>query len=190
MFISAGFGLALTFTPSIVMIGEYFDEHLTVANGLAYSGGSIGQICMPLITSALINSYGWRGAILILSAIWCHLLVSGALIRHKLTNKPVTEAKDTANNTEYENPAFERTEPDTEMHTLPTNEPESAKNGQIATKGIADENTAHTYTELQPEIAETGEKDSIATNSVVYERNIAHAHTEKDPELPMSESRE
>ncbi len=148
-FLSAGFGIALTFIPAVVMIGEYFDEHLTVANGIAFSGGSIGQICMPLITSALINSYGWRGAILILSAICSNLLVSGALIRHKLTDKSVTEGKD-SKVPEYVNPAFEGKEIDSETPVS------SDKNGSaaIATNRIVDENKpiAYIYTKTHPEI--------------------------------------
>ncbi|XP_072045924.1 monocarboxylate transporter 13-like [Amphiura filiformis] len=97
-----GFGFALVYNPSVVMIGQYFDEHFTVANGVAYAGGSIGQICYPLMTSALIDNYGWRGAVWVLSAITCNLIVSGAMLRPKRESKESTYA--------HNNPAIDHIE--------------------------------------------------------------------------------
>ncbi len=148
--ISAGFGIGLTIIPAIVMIGEYFDDRLTVANGIAFSGGSIGQICMPLITSVIINSYGWRGAILIISAIWSHAILSGAVMRKKRTDKSLTEGKDSTKVPEYENAAFESKEIDFErsLSSFKTVS-ESVKNRQILSNGITDTDITIGHTEKE-----------------------------------------
>ncbi|XP_072045923.1 monocarboxylate transporter 2-like isoform X2 [Amphiura filiformis] len=103
-----GFGFALVFNPSVVMISQYFDKHFTVANGVAYAGGSVGQICYPLMTGVLIDSYGWRGAVLVLSAVMCHLIVSGVMLRPKRAEKSANESKESTY--AHNNPAFDHIE--------------------------------------------------------------------------------
>ncbi|XP_072046251.1 monocarboxylate transporter 12-like [Amphiura filiformis] len=114
-----GFGFSLVFSPSISMIGQYFDEHFTLATGVAFSGGSIGQICVPLITDALIDAYGWRGAMCMLSGIMCHLIVCGAVLRPMGDHKRLKERKVTKSDNVYENRAFE------EDNILDDNSPEA-----------------------------------------------------------------
>ncbi len=161
------------------MIGEYFEKHLTVANGLAYSGGSIGQICMPLITSVLINSYGWRGAILILSAICSHLIVSGALIRHKLQDKTTTEETNSTKVLEYENSAFEIKEIDFERPPSSGKiGSESAKNSKILTNRVKEENITVGYTEKHCEVPKSKSLEQDSTAPII--RSAGHkSHWEK-----------
>ncbi len=79
-----GIGLGLVYSPSVVMIGQYFDKHFTVANGIAYAGGAMGQIFLPLLSGSLIDVFGWRGTVWLLSAIMCNLVAAGAALRPKI----------------------------------------------------------------------------------------------------------
>ncbi|XP_072047346.1 monocarboxylate transporter 12-B-like [Amphiura filiformis] len=103
-----GFGFALVFSTSLSMIREYFDEHFTAANSVAYTGAAIGQIFVPLLTDALVDAYGWRGALLLLSGIMSHLIAAGAVLRPRLKQTLVMqEMKVTKGDNVYENQAYE-----------------------------------------------------------------------------------
>ncbi|XP_072045253.1 monocarboxylate transporter 13-like [Amphiura filiformis] len=88
-----GFGFALIYSPSVPMIGQYFDQHFTLANGVAYTGAAIGQIFVPLLADVLIDAYGWRGAMLLLSGIMSHLIAAGAVLRFRVKQKRVQKDK-------------------------------------------------------------------------------------------------
>ncbi|XP_072046250.1 monocarboxylate transporter 12-like, partial [Amphiura filiformis] len=113
-----GFGFSLVFSPSISMIGQYFDAHFTLATGVAFAGGSIGQIFVPLITDALIDAYGWRGAMWMLSGIMCHLIVCGAVLRPTGDYKRFKERKVTKSDNVYN--ILEDNSPEAPESTLST----------------------------------------------------------------------
>nr|XP_006817454.1 PREDICTED: monocarboxylate transporter 12-like [Saccoglossus kowalevskii] len=79
--IIGGFGIGLAYGPSIVIVGQYFNKRHALANGLVYAGVGIGLIIFPPIYQLLINKYGWRGAILVISAINMNIVVCGVLLR-------------------------------------------------------------------------------------------------------------
>ena len=45
----------------MVAITVYFEKYRPLAFGLSMSGGGVGNMAFPWITSALIQQYGWRG---------------------------------------------------------------------------------------------------------------------------------
>ncbi|XP_072026891.1 uncharacterized protein [Amphiura filiformis] len=118
-----GIGLGLVYSPSVVMIGQYFDKHFTLANGIAYAGGSMGQIFIPLLSGNLIDAYGWRGAVWLLSAIMCNLIVSGAVLRPKRKRRNAKELHKTKqmqpSSNAHDNTAFQ-SDIDIEMTMIPT----------------------------------------------------------------------
>ena len=81
-----------------IFIGElsrYFDAYYEVALGISSMGISFGVIVMPLVTQFLLDLYGWRVTILLISALNLHLVVSGALLR-PIT--PLNEEQDDTKN--------------------------------------------------------------------------------------------
>lgn len=52
-----------------------------LANGIAISGIGMGAFCHPLLQGYFIERFGWRGALLVASALNLHTCVAGALIR-------------------------------------------------------------------------------------------------------------
>ncbi|XP_022104113.1 monocarboxylate transporter 12-like [Acanthaster planci] len=61
--------------------GRYFTTNYATVNGIATSGHSVGLISFAPLTQVLLDTYGWRGALLLLGAISTHLGVCGLLLR-------------------------------------------------------------------------------------------------------------
>lgn len=77
----SGFGLSLAFIPCTPIIGYYFNRHLALANGILSSGVGAGILVIPPLTQALCIAYGWRGALLIMSAIFANVCVCGMVFQ-------------------------------------------------------------------------------------------------------------
>ncbi|XP_077990670.1 monocarboxylate transporter 12-like [Glandiceps talaboti] len=102
----AGCGIGMAVIPSVEMIGVYFKRRLPLAIGLAMAGSGAGQFTLSVVSQILIDKYGWRGTLMILSAMSANMCVAGALLR------PLT---------------FEHSKP-LEYKTLPVNENQSIEN--------------------------------------------------------------
>uniref|UniRef100_M3ZT45 Si:dkey-246g23.4 n=1 Tax=Xiphophorus maculatus TaxID=8083 RepID=M3ZT45_XIPMA len=76
-----GFGYALTWTPAVTMLGMYFNRRLPVANALASAGECILTFSLTPLFQLLIDSFSWRGALLILGGLQLNLCVCGMLLR-------------------------------------------------------------------------------------------------------------
>ena len=75
-----GFGLVMISLASLVTVGHHFDEHQALAMGICQSGGSVGGFIFNPLIQALIESYGWRGAMLIFAGILLHGALFGLCI--------------------------------------------------------------------------------------------------------------
>ena len=69
----------MQFSTSLVMIGIFFNKRRSIANGLVMSGGSIGQLIMPVLFNHLVETYSFRGAALVLSGLYLNA-VAGAML--------------------------------------------------------------------------------------------------------------
>ncbi|XP_041853144.1 monocarboxylate transporter 13 isoform X2 [Melanotaenia boesemani] len=76
-----GFGYALTWTPTVTMLGMYFEKRRPVANALASSGECIVTFILTPLFQLLIDTFSWRGALLILGGLQLNLCVCGMLLR-------------------------------------------------------------------------------------------------------------
>ncbi|XP_077438200.1 monocarboxylate transporter 12-B-like isoform X2 [Vanacampus margaritifer] len=79
--IFTGLGFALSYTPSIAMVGRYFSKRKALAYGIAQSGSGIGTFILAPVVQVLIDHYSWRGAMLVLGGFVSNLCVCGALMR-------------------------------------------------------------------------------------------------------------
>lgn len=75
-----GAGHIFAMLPTNSCPADYFPDWFGAATGTMFSGGSIGVMLMPLIFEALIEQYGWRGALLLLGALNGHVIVAGTLL--------------------------------------------------------------------------------------------------------------
>ena len=61
-------------------IARLFTDHYALANGIGHSGHSIGLLVFAPLTQLLLDTYGWRGATLIMGGLFAHLVACGALM--------------------------------------------------------------------------------------------------------------
>ncbi|XP_037307485.2 monocarboxylate transporter 2 [Pungitius pungitius] len=76
-----GLGYAMTWTPTVTMLGLYFERRRPMANAVASAGECILTFVLTPLFQLLIDSYSWRGALLILGALQFNLCVCGMLLR-------------------------------------------------------------------------------------------------------------
>uniref|UniRef100_A0A8U8BHF2 Uncharacterized protein n=1 Tax=Geospiza parvula TaxID=87175 RepID=A0A8U8BHF2_GEOPR len=76
-----GLGWSLSFTPALGAVSRWFPRRRALATSVAVSGAAgSGLALAPLLPPAL-DSYGWRGALLLLAAVSLHLVAAAALLR-------------------------------------------------------------------------------------------------------------
>lgn len=76
-----GTGFGLIFLPAAVTISFYFERKRAFATGMAVCGSGIGGFLMAPCCQHLVDSYGWRGSLLILAGLTLNCCVVGALFR-------------------------------------------------------------------------------------------------------------
>ena len=77
----SGFGYCLLYMPSYVLTGLYYEKHRSLATGVCTAGSSLGGIVYPIFVQYLINEYGWRGSVLILSGVNMNTIWLAGLLR-------------------------------------------------------------------------------------------------------------
>lgn len=72
------------------MLGLYFEKKRPLANALSSAGECIFTFVLTPLFQLLIDSYSWRGGLLILGALQLHLCVCGMLLRPMATPQPIS----------------------------------------------------------------------------------------------------
>ncbi|XP_048247032.1 uncharacterized protein LOC125377489 [Haliotis rufescens] len=67
--------------PALVLIGKYFKKRRGIATAVAMSGISIGGSVFPPLVRFLLDEYGVRGSMLILTGLTMNMWVGAALFR-------------------------------------------------------------------------------------------------------------
>ena len=65
------------------LVPEYFERYFEFAVGVYSSGAALGIVILPLVTQIFLETYGWRGSLLLLSGILFHSVPFNALINLK-----------------------------------------------------------------------------------------------------------
>ncbi|KAK7494423.1 hypothetical protein BaRGS_00014315 [Batillaria attramentaria] len=84
-----GLGSCLVYLPSHVLSGLYYDRHRSLATGVATSGSGLGGALMPIVAGYLIQHYGWKGSLIVLSGLCLNLFVCAAVLRDTPKAPPV-----------------------------------------------------------------------------------------------------
>jgi MFS family permease len=96
-FLAGAFGAGALFAPVIAAVGGWFPTGAGLAIGIASAGQAIGQGGVPFIAAFLIDSLGWRGAMLAMGLISLAALIPLALaMREPPPLRPVMAAARTA----------------------------------------------------------------------------------------------
>ncbi|XP_070576549.1 monocarboxylate transporter 13-like [Ptychodera flava] len=78
--ILVGFGHGMVYAPIFSVLGIYFKRYLGLASSLALMGIGVGYMGFSPLNQFLLDSYGWRGCFMVLSAINANLFVCAVLI--------------------------------------------------------------------------------------------------------------
>ncbi|XP_070554064.1 monocarboxylate transporter 13-like [Ptychodera flava] len=79
--IIVGSGHGLSFTPLFGMIGQYFKKRLGLASSLSLAGIGFGFIVFSPLNQMFLDKYGWRGSMLLLSALNANMFLCAAMVR-------------------------------------------------------------------------------------------------------------
>ena len=71
----------VSYNLAIGVISTYFNKYYHVAMSIATTGVPLAIMCFAPITQLLSDIYGWRGAMLLLSAMHFHSVAAAALLR-------------------------------------------------------------------------------------------------------------
>ncbi|XP_038050774.1 monocarboxylate transporter 13-like [Patiria miniata] len=80
----AGAGVGISYNSGLVAVAMYFKKKYKTANAVAFSGVGTGIMAAPPIFQVLLDNYGWRGTLLIISAIMANSIACCALFRPRL----------------------------------------------------------------------------------------------------------
>ena len=95
----SGSAAVLMDAPILGTLNKYFMKKRSFANSASFVGSGVGCLIIPVVLRASINTYTIRGAMFILSAVWFHTCIIGALcrpIRLQLTPDTVIKSADQA----------------------------------------------------------------------------------------------
>ncbi|XP_075057735.1 monocarboxylate transporter 14 [Mixophyes fleayi] len=79
--VTAGIGSGMVYLPAVVMVGQYFQKHRALAQGLSTTGTGFGTFLITVLLKYLCAEFGWRNAMIIQGAVTLNLCVCGALMR-------------------------------------------------------------------------------------------------------------
>ena len=84
-----GIGICLIESSQVVVIAQYFDKKLSIANGFRVTGNSIGAIIYPFLIVFIYDTFGVTAMRLILAGIILNVLVCLAIIRPMKTHQKI-----------------------------------------------------------------------------------------------------
>ncbi|XP_076807388.1 monocarboxylate transporter 6-like [Clavelina lepadiformis] len=84
-----GFGSCLVLTPVYALIGQVFVDKRPLVNNIVSLGSAMSAIPLGLLVQLWIDSYGWRGSVLLLGGIVLNSLLFVYLIKILSTQRDV-----------------------------------------------------------------------------------------------------
>ncbi|XP_045199293.2 monocarboxylate transporter 12-like [Mercenaria mercenaria] len=88
-----GFGRCLTYTPSLILVNNYFNKRRGLAVGITTAGVGLGMFTFPPLIEGIFGHYGYQGAMLLLSAISLQTFVCAALFRPKDLHQKISKTQ-------------------------------------------------------------------------------------------------
>ncbi|XP_006824242.1 monocarboxylate transporter 12-like [Saccoglossus kowalevskii] len=82
-----GLAYGLVFGPGIVIVGRYFHKRHAFANGIVYAGYGVGIMIFPPLCQKLIDTYGWRGSLIVMAGINMHIVACAMILKKPTYNR-------------------------------------------------------------------------------------------------------
>lgn len=74
----------------MVVLSMYFKKRRAISAGLAIAGGSAGSVVMPWVFEAVVNEYGYTGAMMIMAGLLLNAIPAALLLRPISTFLPLS----------------------------------------------------------------------------------------------------
>ncbi|XP_043953393.1 monocarboxylate transporter 13 isoform X1 [Gambusia affinis] len=91
MGIISGLGWGLVFTPMVATVMANFTRRRALAVGLGFSSIGLSSFAFNPLFQLLVETYAWRGALLILGGLSLNIMACGALIQPECHSKASTK---------------------------------------------------------------------------------------------------
>ena len=82
-----GLGACFIFTSCFLVIGKYFEEKLSMATGIVSLGASLGVLYSGPLLQVLLDSFGWRGTLRIMTASFALVCILSLAFNPNVENK-------------------------------------------------------------------------------------------------------
>ena len=79
--VMVGFGASLCYFSSLVAVGQYFFNKLSLANGIISSGSGIGTLAMGPVMNNLLKLLGWRDTLRVYAGMASLIFISAIFYR-------------------------------------------------------------------------------------------------------------
>ncbi|XP_074112661.1 monocarboxylate transporter 14-like [Cotesia typhae] len=164
--IGTGLGFGLIYLPAIVCVTIYFEKLRSLATGIAVCGSGIGTLIFAPFIEYLIREFGWRGTMLILSALVLNCIILGVLFRpieppRQLKNIPLQKIKSSLANLKV---------PSSNGTSNGLNRPHSTQNISTTYHFVADNNDNTKY------LGKITMSQPVLTKGISHQGNFNHSH--------------
>ncbi|KAK4472659.1 hypothetical protein MN116_003891 [Schistosoma mekongi] len=109
--ICGGIGYGCIYLPAATVVTSWFVKKRATVTGIIMAGSGIGGVVYSLIVPSLIETYTWRGCILLLSGVNLNCAVAGALFRPLRPTDYKHEYEEDINDTYPNTTAISKTDP-------------------------------------------------------------------------------
>lgn len=92
-FCPPGLGWGLVFTPMVATVMANFTRRRALAVGLGFSSIGLSSFAFNPLFQLLVETYTWRGALLILGGLSLNIMACGALILPECRSKASTKVE-------------------------------------------------------------------------------------------------
>ncbi|ELU09216.1 hypothetical protein CAPTEDRAFT_53491, partial [Capitella teleta] len=75
----SGLGGGLVYSPSLIIVSQYFDTKRSLALGISTAGSGLGIIALAPLVEFIFNEYGFKGGWWIVGAVGLHPCIAGVL---------------------------------------------------------------------------------------------------------------
>lgn len=82
-----GIGAAFTYSPSLAVLGHYFDKYLGKVSGFATTGSSVFTAIMPFVYNHLLVQYGLTSTLRIIATLSCLIFVCAMIYEGPVPTK-------------------------------------------------------------------------------------------------------
>ena len=76
-----GFGSALAYLPTLVMVGQYFEKRRSLATGIATCGSNTGALSLAIVQEVILKQHGWRNVFRFNGGFALLVVICGVIFR-------------------------------------------------------------------------------------------------------------